>query len=112
MGVFVKDGQITFDPVLLRKEEFITQPTTFEFFNLEGDPQHIQLPTGSLAFTFCQTLVIYHTGKKSGMQIHYANGNMEEVSGSRLDFEISQHIFKRDGVIAKIEYFWSTKGLI
>ena len=105
MGVFVKDGQITFDPVLLRKEEFITQPTTFEFFNLEGDPQHIQLPTGSLAFTFCQTLVIYHTGKKSGVQIHYTNGNMEEVSGSRLDFKISQHIFKRDGVIAKIVVF-------
>ena len=30
MGLFVKDGQIIFDPVLLRKEEFITQPTTFE----------------------------------------------------------------------------------
>ena len=36
MGLFVNDGQITFDPVLLRQEEFLTQPTTFEYFNLEG----------------------------------------------------------------------------
>jgi len=105
MGVIVKDGQITFNPVLLRKEEFITQPTAFEYFNLEGEPQRMELPTGSLAFTFCQTPVIYHIGEKSGMEVHFTDGNMEEVSGSRLDLEISQHIFKRDGVVAKIVVF-------
>ncbi|MFC1936715.1 hypothetical protein ACFLYP_03515 [Chloroflexota bacterium] len=105
MGVFVRDGQISFDPILLREEEFITQPTTFEYFNLEGDSQRMELPKGSLAFTFCQTPVIYHIGEKSGMEIYFADGNMEEVSGSRLDLEISQHIFKRDGVILKIVMF-------
>jgi len=105
MGVFVNDGRISFDPVLLRKEEFISQPTVFNYFNVEGDSQRLELPTGSLAFTFCQTLVIYHTAEKSGMQVYFADGIMEEVSGSRLDFESSQHIFKRDGVIVKIVVF-------
>jgi hypothetical protein len=39
------------------------------------------------------------------MQIHFADGNIEEVSGSRLDFELSQHIFMRDGFIEKIIVF-------
>ena len=105
MGVFVKDGQITFNPLWVRKKEFTKQPTTFEYFGLDGKPHHIEIPSGSLAFTFCQTLVIYHTGKNSSTQIHYSNGSLEESSGFRLGFDISQHIFKRDGEIAKIVAF-------
>ena len=65
----------------------------------------MELPAGSLAFTFCQTPIIYHTGEKSVLQIHFADGTVEEISGSQLDFGISQHIFKRDGFIAKIVVF-------
>ena len=105
MGVFVKDGQIVFDPVLIREGEFISQPTTFEYFSLDGSPQHIELPSGSLAFTFCQTPIIYQTGVKAGIQVYYADGNTEEFSGSQLDIETSQQIFKRDGAIAKVVVF-------
>jgi len=102
LGVLVSNGQITFNPALLRMEEFITEPTTFEFFNLEGDSQHVELPTGSLAFTLCQTLIIYHTGERSGLQVYFADGIVEDFSGSQLDIDISQHVFKRDGEITKI----------
>jgi len=102
LGLFVKDGQISFDPVMLRKEEFITQPTIFEYFDLGGESQHMELSKGSLAFTYCQTPVVYQLCEKPGLQIHFSDGNMVEVSGSQLDYEISQHIFKRDGLIKKI----------
>jgi hypothetical protein len=102
LGVFVKDGRITFDPVLLREGEFLAEPAEFEYFSLDGSPQRVAVPAGSLVFTFCQTLVMYHIGEKSGMEIHFVDGNMEEMSGSKLDFENSQHIFKRDGSIEKI----------
>jgi hypothetical protein len=105
LGVFVENGQIRFDPVLLRKEEFLTQPATFEYFNLQGDSRRLELPAGSLAFTVCQTPVVYHVGEKSGMEIHFTDGNMEEESGSHLNYENSQHVFKRDGVITKIVVF-------
>ncbi|NIM92592.1 MAG: hypothetical protein GTO18_02610 [Anaerolineales bacterium] len=111
MGVIVIDGQITFDPVLLRKEEFVTQPTDFDYFTLEGDPQCMELPTESLAFTICQTPVIYRIGEKSGVEIHFVDGKVEEVSGNRLDLEVSQHIFKRDGVINKIVVFLEEASL-
>lgn len=102
LGVFVKNGQITFDPMLLRKEEFITQRTSFEYVNLDGDSQQIELPPGALAFTFCQTQIIYLLGENSSVKVYFADGNMEELSGNQLDIELSQHIFKRDGVITKI----------
>ena len=36
MGLLMKNGRITFDPVLLRKDEFTTQPATFEYFESGG----------------------------------------------------------------------------
>ncbi len=105
LGVFVKDGQITFDPVLLRQEEFLTQPTSFEFIDLDGVSQQIKLPTGTLAFTVCQTPIIYHLGEKIGIQVHFADGIIEEISGTQLEIDISKHIFKRDRVISKIIVF-------
>jgi len=105
LGVSIKEGQITFDPVLLRKEEFLTQRTTFEYFNVNGESQRIELPTGSLAFTFCQTPIIYQNREKSGLQVYYSNGNLKEFSGTRLSIEISRQIFKRDHEVTKIVVF-------
>ena len=102
LGVFIKDGQIIFDPVLLRKKEFITRPTSFEYVALDSDTYQIELPVGSLAFTFCQTPIIYQLGETAGVQLHFADGKLAEVSGFSLDAEVSQHIFKRDGTISKI----------
>jgi hypothetical protein len=102
LGVFIKNGEIIFNPVLLREEEFLTQPTVFEYFDLGGNAQRMELPAGSLAFTICQTPVIYRNGDKAQIQIHFVDGKTEEIPGSCLDYEISQHIFKRDGAIDKI----------
>ena len=102
LGLFVEHGQIRFDPVLLRDDEFVTQPTPFKYVDLAGNPQQLELPAGSLAFTFCQTPIIYQPGQKDAVHIHYADGSMETVSGLELNTETSQHIFKRDGIITKI----------
>ena len=100
LGVFIEHGQIRFAPILLRDEEFVTEPTTFSYIDLAGHSQQLELPAGSLAFTFCQTPFIYKKAKNAGIEIHYADGKTKTVSA--LDAEISQHIFKRDGIITKI----------
>jgi hypothetical protein len=105
MGVLIKNGQIIFDPVILRKEEFLSQPVVFEYVSLDGTPQSINLPIGSLAFTVCQTPIIYHLGDRSRVQVHFSNGRMEEYLGSQLDSKTSQRIFKRDGSIIRISVF-------
>ncbi len=105
LGVFVKNGQISFNPILLRVEEFLTQPDNFEYIDLNGKSQRVSLPAGSLAFTICQTPIIYLLCDRSKLQVHFSDGRMEELSGSRLDKTISQRIFKRDGTVAKISVF-------
>jgi hypothetical protein len=102
LGVFVKEGRISFDPILLQKDEFLIQPTIFEFFTLARKVQRVELPPGSLAFTFCQTLIIYHNHEEPGLEIHFADGKRKNIPGSQLDDETSRHIFKRDGIIEKI----------
>ena len=65
LGVFVERGAISFDPVLLRKQEFTDAPTVFEYIDVQGQQQSIELPAGSLAYTFCQVPVVYiNAGEK------------------------------------------------
>ena len=83
-------------------EEFSTQPNSFEFVSLDGESQQIALPVGSLAFTLCQTPIIYRLSEKSGIEVYFSDSNMKKIAGTQLDVDTSQHIFKRDRMIAKI----------
>jgi len=111
MGVFVKDGEIFFNPILMRLEEFLSLPDVLEYIGLNGESHSIKLPAGSLAFTFCQTPIIYHLCDQSKVQVHFSDGMVEELSSSRLDETISQHIFRRDGTIEKISVFLNRKQI-
>ncbi len=85
LGVLIENGQIVFNPVILREEEFLPQPTVFEYVAVDGNSQSINLPARSLALTLCQTPVIYQFSDSAGLQVHFSDGKIEEVSGSRLD---------------------------
>ncbi|MFL7868334.1 MAG: hypothetical protein AB8I58_05870 [Anaerolineales bacterium] len=102
LGLFVQDGQIVFAPTLLRKDEFTLQSTVFEYIDLGGQRQCFDLPAGSLAYTVCQTPIVYHLDGKAGIEIHFSDSRLVEISGNQLDLETSQHIFKRDGFIEKV----------
>jgi hypothetical protein len=102
LGLFVRNGQIVFDPTLLRKNEFIVQSAVFEYVDLSGKTQSIDLPAGSLAYTFCQTLIVYHASDKTGIKVYFSDGRVVEISGNQLDFETSQHVFKRDGLVRNL----------
>ncbi len=44
LGLRVQDGAITFDPVLLRPEEFLPAPAQFDYIDLAGRPCTLDLP--------------------------------------------------------------------
>ena len=46
LGLRVEGGAITFDPVLLRPEEFLTAPAPFDYIDLAGRPRTLPLPAG------------------------------------------------------------------
>jgi len=96
LGVSIHEGALHFAPLLLRQEEFLYEPGNFAYVDTNGQPQAVALPAGSLAFTVCQTPVIYILGDKESIEVSYADGSFETTPGSRLPDEDGQHIMARD----------------
>jgi hypothetical protein len=103
LGIFVRDGEIHFQPRLLRKEEFLSSPTEFRYCDISGVERRLSLKPGSLAFTYCQVPIVYRMASKNlGVVIHM-DGAPLRVQGLRIKPEISRLISKRTGNVTKIE---------
>jgi hypothetical protein len=102
LGVRVEDGEISFHPLLLKKAEFLSAPQKFEYYNVSGELEVIELPKKSLAFTFCQVPVIYKISENNNINIFYSDGKQHEIKGSTINRELSSQIFERDPGIEKI----------
>jgi len=105
LGVFVERGVLSFHPVLLRRQEFISKATVFKYIDVRGQEQSIELPAGSLAYTFCQVPVVYIAADGKKIEVRYADGRLHEVTGGDLDAETSQHILRRDGRIKQLTVY-------
>lgn len=92
LGVIVKDGQISFDPFMLKKDEFI-QPGS------KDDQGH---PVPHLYFTCCSVPVIYLLDDKEGIDLIFNNGFSSNLQGFTIDKENSHSIFHREGKVSKI----------
>ncbi len=99
LGVRVSQGELYFEPTLLRPTEFLSEPGQFTYIDIEGKQQTISLPIDSLAFTFCQTPIIYRRSQAAMIEVIYNDGQQESISGTRLDITNSRHIFDRNGRI-------------
>ncbi|MEQ9581228.1 MAG: hypothetical protein RIM68_03585, partial [Arenibacter sp.] len=53
LGISVSNGQLAFNPVLLRKEEFLRATTNFEYLDINNEVKNIQLKKDSLCFMYC-----------------------------------------------------------
>ena len=102
LGVSVGLGQLGFAPRLLRRQEFMDKPYDFHGFDFSGKPKRIRLPAGSLAFTFCQTLVVYQLADRDSLTLVYADDSRHDIDGLRLSVAQSQEVFGRSGKIERI----------
>ncbi len=103
LGLRVADGQLRFDPLLLREGEFLETPANWSYVDLAGRPQTLELAAGSLALTCCQTPVVLRRAEKPGMKLIGGDGGVTEVVGLALDHAASADIFHRGGQVARIE---------
>ena len=102
LGVWVREGTISFEPRLLRRAEFLTEPGVFEYFELSGASRRLPLPAGSLAFTYCQVPVVYQLNQPSGITVRYADGSQESGRELRLDAATSRSILERAGMVSLV----------
>jgi hypothetical protein len=99
LGDSITNGQIAFDFLLLNRDEFIAPPTEFAYWNVPGQPQTLDLPANSLAYTICQVPIILGASGEPSIEVHGSDGSTRQIPGHLLDAVTSRHIFQRDGMV-------------
>ena len=104
LGVRISRGCVSFAPTLLKSGEFLGAKSALAFVNAAGAEAAMELPSGTLGFTFCRTPVTYMLSEGAPcIRIHQADGTTEETGGRQLDGPTSARLFARDGGIASVE---------
>jgi hypothetical protein len=111
LGMVVEGGDLQFHPYLLRKEEFLREPCSFSYVDLQGNPREVALEPGSLFFTCCQVPVIYRLSADEGLEILMADGSKARRDTLALDRETSRKIFYRTGEIQQVVAYISEEML-
>ena len=101
LGVIVSEGEISFSPVLLKKQEFISRPQTWHY-PVGGQMRSEDLDAGSLAFSLCGVPVVYRLATASGIKVHLENGGVSVIEDNRLGTALSQSLFNRDRQVQKL----------
>jgi hypothetical protein len=112
LGVRVRDGLVSFRPMLLSAGEFLVGCENFGYFDVDGKKRSLALSEGNLAFTFCQVPVIYEIAADNRwIKISFEDGTSAEIDGDMLDAELSGALFARSGRIERIQVGIAAAGL-
>ncbi|KNB61472.1 hypothetical protein [Chryseobacterium sp. Hurlbut01] len=103
LGIVVKDGQLQFKPDLLRKEEFLSEEKTIEYFDVKSNASSLKLPENSLFFTKCEVPVIYEISENESVEIFNEQCEAKIENSLTINREDSENIFKRNGKISLIK---------
>jgi len=103
LGVFVKHGELYFNPCLLRREEFVSKETNFEYLSLFKGNSIIKMPVNSLGFTYCQVPIIYHVSNKDRLVVSFKDGSSKVIDSLVIDIVTSEKIFKRTGEVVQVQ---------
>jgi hypothetical protein len=103
LGVNVTDNCLQFEGSLINQHELLKSPASFKLYNVSGNLQELSLDPGSLAFTFCQTPIVYMQSETSHTNVHYINGKQDQINGNKLSKDCTSKIFLRTGEIRSIE---------
>ncbi len=102
LGIMVRNGEIHFNPRLLRKDEFLSTYQKFRFKNVQNEDKSLELVPGSLCFTYCQVPVIYQLGDSKSIQIYFSDNGSETSNELHLEKDLSNEIFDRTGKVEKL----------
>jgi len=103
LGVQVRQGQIHFDPFLLRKREYHTESQIQTVYAISTDTFELGIPKNGLGFTYCQVPITYVVSEREYIVVKNSDGTSSEMEGVLLSKEISAEIFKRSGKIEALE---------
>jgi len=101
-GVLVKDGILSFNPSLLKKNVFLQENSQFNYFDVQNNDIEIEVEKNSLCFTYCQVPIIYKLSNKSDITVFFTDDTTTLFNQKKLDMLTSKLLFERTGNIEKI----------
>ena len=112
LGIWVGEGELRFDPILLRRRELLTGEAQWQLLAVDGTPQTVTLRPGSAALTVCQVPVIISVADaEAAVTAVFNDGRAEPVAGTGLGRELSRHVFGRTGAVSRIEVRFSASDV-
>ena len=103
-GVRIADGEVHFDPVLLRDSEMLDSPEAWEAYGIDGMWHEIDVPSVSIGMTLCQIPVIVTlTTDEAAIEVTYSDGTRLAINGHRIDRDTSRAIFGRTGRVVRVD---------
>ncbi|ENK2324763.1 hypothetical protein AB3A96_000771 [Vibrio vulnificus] len=104
LGIEVNAQRIGIQPTLLRKQEFLTQATTFSCLGVSGEKRSYVVEAGQLAFTYCQVPFVYELSEQAQghIEVIMRDDSVQLFEQLELDERISQAIFARTGEVEKV----------
>jgi len=98
LGVDFSGGEVSFNPKLLQKSEFLDAETVWELPH-----KTLTLTKKQLGFTLCTVPIIYEHTNYEAVTVYYENGDRYTFENTtKLSREISRSLFRREGKIDKI----------
>jgi hypothetical protein len=102
LGVYVQNDKLVFNPVLLRRNEFLKETEEIEMVDVLLQKQKIILQKNSLLFTYCQVPVVYVLSEDEKIEIERNDGSKDTHSGLELKEADTALVLQRTGVIKQI----------
>ena len=112
LGVKIKDGEIFFNPRLLKQSEFLNEEATFSYFDIHNEKNQIVLPEGTLAFTYCQVPVIYQLGDEQNIEVFFEDGKTAIIDHLNINKDWSSQMFRRTGNIIKVKVNFNASNFV
>ncbi|UCG77118.1 MAG: hypothetical protein JSV95_08085 [Gemmatimonadota bacterium] len=103
LGLSVQDGRVCFNPVLLRRSEFLSSPETFDYYDVAGRLQTLALEEETLVFTYCQVPIVFRISEERKLTLALSDGTSRILEGLVLDESSSREIFRRSGRIVRLD---------
>jgi hypothetical protein len=105
LGLRIQGGCLHFGKGIFREAEYLKTASVFKFVDCDGKEQHLDVPAGSLAFTYCQVPVVYSQADKAIVELHLNDGSVKRFEELKLDASHSDEIFRRTGKVKQIEVY-------
>ena len=104
LGVRVADGEVRFDPRLLRAREFSSATRRFRFLDVAGQWQELTVPASGLVFTWCQVPIVYRLRNEGRptLAVTLQDGSVQTLPRPSLPTSMSSELFRRSGHIRQI----------